>query len=78
MLAEEFVICRRSPARTMKCEGPDEVIDVQDAQIVLTRNINLCTNPNVNITDKIQRRDGITCVEDLPFTKYLTLKFSPV
>ena len=75
--AEEFVICRGSPPRTIKCEGPDEMIDVQDALIVLDEDTNYCTDPNVNITDKMQRRVGIAFIEELPFTKYLTLKYLP-
>ena len=67
--AEEFVICPGSPARTIKCDAPDEVIDVDAAQLVLADDTNHCTDPNIDIIGRIESGEGITCKEELPFTK---------
>ena len=67
--AEELILCQESPATTIKCDGPDEVIDVQDAQLLLSRDINHCTDPNITIISRIESGEGITCKEEVPFTK---------
>ena len=67
--AEEFVICRGSSPRTIKCDGSDEVIDVQDAQLLLSKDTNHCTDPNIGIIGRIESGEGITCKDQLPFTK---------
>ena len=68
MWAEEFILCPGSPAINIKCDGPGEVIA---AQLILAegRSINYCTDPNINITGRIESGEGITCKEELPFTK---------
>ena len=67
--AEEFVLCPGSKARTIKCDGPDEVIDVQDAQLLLSKDTNHCTDPNITIIAKIESREGISCEKQLGFNK---------
>ena len=66
---EEFFLCSGSPARTIKCDGPDEVIDVHAAQLVLADDTNHCTDPDIDIIGRIESGEGITCKEELPFTK---------
>ena len=67
--AQEFVLCPGSPARTIKCDGHDEVIDVQAAQLILADDTNHCTDPSIDIIGRIKSGEGITCKEELPFTK---------
>ena len=67
--AEEVILCPGSPVRTIKCDGPDEVIDVHAAQLVLASDTNHCTDSNINIIGKIESGEGITCKEEIPLTK---------
>ena len=67
--AEEFVLCSGSAARTIKCDGPDEVIDVHAAQLLSAEDTSHCTDPNIDIIARIKSGTGISCKEELAFTK---------
>ena len=65
---EEIIVCQGSPARTITCDRPDDVIDVQVAQLLFAQDTNYCTDPNINITDRVITGRGITCKNRLAFT----------
>ena len=67
--AEEFALCLGWSAKKIKYDGPDEVIDVQAAQLVFAEDTNHCTDPNIDIIGNIKSGIGISCAEQLAFTK---------